>query len=83
MNGKSGTVYAATVCVLGHSGKADNLKIKAKTADELNAKIDVLTLGKPYDFPILEVVPIFKAGDRRPSAYEFVGDVRLSATVKK
>jgi hypothetical protein len=79
MNGKKGTTHAAMICVLGHAGKADNLKVKAKSAEELHAKLDALTLGKPYDFPIIEVVPIFKAGDRRPSAYEFVADIKPAA----
>lgn len=83
MNGRKGTTHAATICVLGHAGKADNIKIKAKTADELNVKVDALTIGKPYDFPILEVVPVFKAGDRRPSSYELVADVRVPASTPK
>jgi hypothetical protein len=64
-------------------GKASNLKVKAKTAEDLVAKVGALTIGKPAELPVVEVVPVFRAGDRRASAYELVCDVRISANAKK
>jgi len=79
MGGKKGTTHPATLCCLGFDGKASNIKIKAKTEDELNAKIAQLTIGKPYDLPIVEVIPVFKTGDRRASGFELVADIKIFA----
>jgi len=77
MEGREGVTHAAVVCCLGHDGKASNIKIKGKSAEELNAKIGALTPGKPFDLPIIDVVPIFKQGDRRASGYELVADIKI------
>lgn len=73
MNGQNGTTHSAKMAVLGVDGTAENITLKAKTAEELNAKVAKYTLGKPGDVPIREVVPVFRSGDRKPSSYEFVG----------
>ncbi len=83
MAGRKGTIHSAMVCCLGHDGKASNLRIKAKTAEDIAAKVGALTVGKPADLPVVEVVPVFKAGDRRASAYELVCDVKIPLAAKK
>ena len=83
MNGKSGVSHSAFVCVVGMDGKASNIKIKAASAEDLNAKIGQLTIGKPYEFPIVEIVPVFKTGERKAASYEYVADVKIPLAVVK
>lgn len=83
MNGRKGVSHTAMVCCLGNDGKAANIKLKAAAAEELTEKISCLTIGKPYDLPVVEVVPIFKANERRPSAYELVASIKAPLAAKK
>ena len=73
MNGRKGTTHSAVLCVLGGDGNAENITLKAKTSEELKAKVAKFELAKPADVPIKEIIPVFKAGDRKPSGYEFAG----------
>lgn len=71
--GKTGTVFAAKLACLGAAGGVAEIKLKAKTEAELVAKIAKYSIGKAADVPVLEIVPIFKQGDRKASGYEYIG----------
>jgi hypothetical protein len=73
MGDRKGTTHAAKLAVLGKAGDVASITIKAKTADELKAKLALYPAGKAAEVPIVGVVPVFKAGDRKPSAYEYTG----------
>lgn len=72
-NGKTGTTHSARLACLGSDGNVATIKLKAKTEKELNEKVSRYTLGKAGEVPIHEIVPVFRQGDRKPSAYEYVG----------
>jgi hypothetical protein len=57
--------------VLSVSGAVAEIRVKAKTAEELKTKLSRYPIGKPGEVVITSVVPVFKVGDRKPSAYEF------------
>lgn len=69
--GKKGTTHAAKMAAYSASGDVANITLKAKTADELTKKVAQFTIGKPAKIAIREIIPVFKAGDRKPSGYEF------------
>lgn len=70
MGGRSGVSHSAKVAVLGQNAEVASITLKAKTAEDLDKKLAKYPLGKPSEIPIVEVVPVFRAGDRKPSAYE-------------
>lgn len=76
-DGRSGVSHTGIVAVLGEDMKVQNLKIKGKTAEELNEKIAALTLGKPFHFSVTNIESVFKNGDdgKRQVGYEFVVDI--------
>ena len=71
MNGKKGTTHSAKLAVVSASGDVASIKLKAKTAEDLTKKVAQFTLGKPAKIGIKEIIPVFRAGDRKPSGYEF------------
>jgi hypothetical protein len=71
-NGKTGVVHAAKLACVSASGEVASIKLKAKTADELTAKMARFTLGKPAEVQVTEIVPVYRQGDRKPSGYEYV-----------
>lgn len=71
MNGKSGTTHSARLAVLSTSGAVAEIRVKAKTPEELKAKLSKYPIGKPAEVAIASVTPVFRAGDRKPSSYEF------------
>lgn len=54
---------------IGVKGVAQ-ITLKAKTADELTKKMAVYPPGKAADVEVLEIVPVFKTGDRKAASYE-------------
>ena len=73
MEGRSGTTHSARLALYGSTGEVAEIKLKAKTAEELTSKVAKYTIGKPAEVPLTGVVPVFRAGDKRPSGYEYVG----------
>lgn len=84
MNGRKGTSHTATIAVLGEDMRVSNLKIKGQSVDDLNAKVAALTIGKPYDFRVINIEHLYKVGDdgKRKADYEFVVDVQKPAQAK-
>ena len=72
-DGKSGVTHSAKLACLGSTGDVAVVLLKSKTAEELVAKVGKYSIGKPADVPISQVIPIFKAGEKKPSDYELVG----------
>lgn len=72
MGDRSGVTFTAKMACVGAGMDTQCIVLKAKTAEELVAKVAKYTLGKPAEVPVLELVPVFKAGDRRASGYEMV-----------
>lgn len=70
MNGRSGTTHSARLAVVGPKANVAEIRLKAKTADELKAKVAKYTIGKPAEIEIHEIVPVFRSGDRRAASYE-------------
>ena len=70
MDGREGTTHTAKMAVIGGAADVASITLKAKTADELNAKVAKYTVGKPAEIQIVDVVPVFKTGDRRAASYE-------------
>jgi len=73
MNGRKGTIHSAKLALLSASGDVETVVLKAKTEEELVKKLAVYTPGKPAKVPVRELIPVYKAGDRKPSGYEMVG----------
>jgi hypothetical protein len=71
INGKTGETHTAKLAVVSASGEATSIRLKAKTEKELTEKIAKYTVGKPAVIPITEVVPVFRAGDRKAADYEY------------
>lgn len=69
--GREGVVHSAKLSVLGTDGGVASIRLKGKTAEELAAKISRVPIGKSAEIPILEVIPVFRSGDRKASGYEF------------
>lgn len=72
MNGRKGTTHSAKLAVVGPKADVASITLKAKTADDLKKKVAAFTIGKPADVEISEIIPVFKAGDRRAASYELV-----------
>jgi len=70
MEGREGVNHSAKMAVIGTAADVASITLKAKTADELTAKVAKYTVGKPAEIQILDVVPVFKTGDRRAASYE-------------
>lgn len=70
MGGKSGVTHAAKLAAFGTSADVASITLKSKTAEELTAKIAKFPIGKPAVIPIVEIVPVFKAGERKAAGYE-------------
>lgn len=85
MNGRTGVSHTATVVVLGEDLRASNLKMKAADADKLKAKVAELTIGKPYEFRVTNIEPVFIMGDdgKRKADYQYVVDLPPSAPARK
>jgi hypothetical protein len=71
MGGKTGTTHSARLAVLSVSGSVAEIRAKAKSAEELKAKLARYPVGKPAEVVVTSVVPVFRSGDRKPSSYEF------------
>jgi hypothetical protein len=71
MGGKSGVSHSAKLAAIGPKGDLASITLKTKTADELKAKMALYVIGKPAEIPLEQVLPIFKSGERKPSAYEY------------
>jgi len=71
MEGREGVNHTANLACFGERGDVASIKLKAKSAEELDAKLKRYPIGKPAEVQILEIVPIFKAGDRKAAAYEY------------
>lgn len=70
--GKAGISHSAKMAVIGMMASAENIVLKAKTAEELEKKIAMYPAnGKPVDIVVREITPVFKQGERKPSGYEF------------
>lgn len=70
IGGRSGITHSAKMAVVGADMGVSSITLKAKTAEELETKIKKYPLGKPADIAVTEIVPVFKAGDRRAANYE-------------
>lgn len=68
-----GTNHLAKLAVFGALGDVASITLKAKTAEELKAKMAKYTIGKPAEIPIVSITPVFRQGDRKPSGYEYIG----------
>jgi len=73
MNGQKGVSHTAKLAVISTGGDVAVITLKSKTADDLNAKVAKYGLGKAAEVPILSVNPVFRQGERKPSAYEYFG----------
>lgn len=73
MNGRKGTTHSARLAVLSSNGECENIVLKARSDEELTKKISSYTAGKPAKIPIKEITALMKAGDRKPSGYEYAG----------
>ncbi len=73
MGGKSGVAHSAQLACVSSTGEVSSIKIKAKTGEELDAKLKIFTPGKAAEIRIHDVVPMFRAGDRKASGYELIG----------
>lgn len=71
MGGRSGVSHTAKMAVVGGNADVASITLKSKTAEELTAKIGRYVVGKASEIQILEIVPVFKAGDRKAASYEF------------
>jgi len=85
MNGRKGVSHSAVIAVLGQNMRVANLRLRAASEEELHVKISRLDLGKPFEFPVLNVEPVFKMGDdgKRKSDYEYVVDIPPASVVSK
>jgi len=73
MEGRKGTTHSAKLAVVGPNADVATIVLKAKTADELNKKVGQYTIGKPADVAITQIIPVFKAGDKKAASYELIG----------
>lgn len=73
MEGRTGVTHSAKLALLSTSGDVDQVRLKAKSAEELLAKVGRFSIGKPAEVVVTEVIPVFRAGDRRACSYEYVG----------
>ena len=73
MGERKGVTHSAKVAVFGELGDADTIVLKAKTEDELKAKLAKYPVGKPAEIRITTFTPVFRAGDRKASGYEMEG----------
>lgn len=71
MNGRSGVTHSAKLAVIGPMADVASITLKAKTAEELKAKAAKYPIGKPAEVHVVDIVPVFKSGDRKASAYEY------------
>lgn len=72
MEGREGVTHSAKLAVIGVNAEAASIRLKAKSADELAAKVAKYTVGKPAEIAVVEVIPVFRSGDRRAASYELV-----------
>lgn len=72
MNGRKGTTHSAKLACIGPKADVASITLKAKTAEDLVKKVASYTIGKPADIEITEIIPVFKAGDRKAASYELV-----------
>ena len=72
MNGRKGTTHSAKLACIGPKADVASITLKAPTAEALKAKVASYTIGKPADVEIKEIIPVFKAGDRKAASYELV-----------
>lgn len=70
MGGRSGVSHTAKMAVVGNAADVASITLKSKTAEELTAKIGKFPIGKAAEIQIVEVVPVFKSGDRKAASYE-------------
>lgn len=70
MDGRSGVSHSAKMAVIGTGAGVAEITVKAKTAEDLDKKLSKCVIGKPADILIEQVVPVFKAGDRKAASYE-------------
>jgi hypothetical protein len=70
--GKSGVTHSASLSLFGLNGDAVSIVVKAKTADELKAKLAKFPVGKPAEVPVTQVTPFMRRGENKPAAYEYV-----------
>jgi len=73
MNGKTGVTHSAKLSCVGTRGDVAVIKLKAKTAEDLEKKIALYPAGKAADVIVLDVLPMFRPGERKASGYEFTG----------
>jgi len=73
MNDREGVTHSAKVACIGAAADAESIKIKAKSGPELDAKLAKYPVGKPAEIPVLEIIPLTRAGQDKPSSYEFIG----------
>jgi hypothetical protein len=66
---RSGVTHKAFLACYGILGDVQNIMIKAKTAEELTAKVARFTVGKPAEIPVI-ALPVFKGDYKVPSSYE-------------
>jgi len=71
MNGRTGTTHAARLAVVGQKSDTANIRLKAKSAEELKSKVAKYTVGKPAEIEINEIIPVFRSGDRKAATYEY------------
>ena len=70
-NGKQGITHTAKMAVIGSAAECASVTLKAKTAEELQAKLKKYPAGKSAEIEVTEIVPVFRQGDRKPTGYEF------------
>ena len=66
MGGKSGVTHSAKLAVVDDGAEVASIRLKAKTAEELKAKMASYTIGKPAKVRVYQIVPVFRTGDRKP-----------------
>jgi hypothetical protein len=72
MEGREGVNHTALMSCIGALGGCQEIRLKAKSVEELDKKIAKYPLGKPSEIVIDQVIPTFRAGDRKASGYDLV-----------